>query len=347
MAVSQDKPLNTIQATPLSAAVLGQFRGLLYHPRAYQARRLKSLIRRPLLPLYSLNGQYEGDPLRVLIADDGSALTYFRDLIFHGDAEVSRRGAVPSVLAPRLASADSDIVIVAANQFLLSLYRGRDFHFLPKWMRVYLPVWDHPDVMLKAMTGSTACTVRKNLRKAMSSGFTCELKDDVSWFDRFYSEIYRPYALNRFGDHAVTDDYSKMRNIFQHGMGIELQKDGEIAGGVVIVRSNRVLYCYRLGLADTDRTNREGGSVALYYYMMLLAHSWGCSGLDLGHSRPFASDGVLRFKLKWGARPLDADNGIGVFALAAPRRTPQAMRFLQANPFYEMRNRRVVLCDEM
>ncbi|MDO8587684.1 MAG: hypothetical protein Q7T82_11665 [Armatimonadota bacterium] len=323
------------------------WKGPVYDPRHYKARRLKSLLRRPLLPIYSLAAPRAGETLRVLIADDGSALAYFQELIAPEGPKAARVGAIPSFLAPRLASADFDVVIIAANQYLLPLYGGERFHHIPKYVRSFLPVRDHPDAMLRSMTGEAANALRRNVRKALSAGFTCELTSDPSWFDSFYFDTYRPFVLQRFQDSAVVDDYGRLKDVFVQGFGLVLKRDTETVGGALMTVRDGVLYLFRVGMLDGDKATRDGASSALYYFAVLVARAWGCAGVDFGHSRPFLSDGVLRYKTKWGAKPLDVDDGVGLFALATPNGTPQAMRFVTDNPFYEMKNGRIVLCDEV
>jgi hypothetical protein len=285
--------------------------------------------------------------MKAIIADDGSALGYFRNLMFPNGAETVKMGVTPSVTAPSLAASDADIVIVAANQLLLRLYDGHCFHFLPKWIRLFLPVTGHPDEMLEKLTGQAGGAIRRNVKKMKASGFSYELTNDPAWFDRFYYNMYRPYALRRFGDMAAIDRYGKMLNHFKEGSGLVIKQNDEPVGAVVVVVRDKILYFYRVGMSDGDDSHtRDGASTAMYYYTALLAHEWGCEGADFGHSRPFLTDGVLRYKLKWGMKVLNIDDGIGLYAVTAPGRTEQALKFLSLNRFYQLADGAISLCDD-
>jgi hypothetical protein len=319
----------------------------VYDAQWFRRRRLKSLVRRPTLPVYSVQGEYDGHPMKAIVADDGSALTYFRNLIFPGGSETLSVGLTSSVTAPSLAGSDADLVIVAANQLLLRLYKGHGFRFIPKWIRLFLSVNDHPDEMLEKITGPAAGAVRRNVKKMKNSGFEYDLTNDAAWFDRFYYDMYRPYAVARFGDNAAIDRYEKLRDYFEEGSGLVIKQHGEAVGAVILIIRDRTLYFYRVGMVDGDDSHtRDGASTAMYYYTALLAHSWGCDGVDFGHSRPFLTDGVLRYKLKWGMSVLNVDDGIGVYALATPGRTEQAVKFLSANKFYQLAEGRIALRDD-
>ncbi|MDO8684042.1 MAG: hypothetical protein Q7N50_11235 [Armatimonadota bacterium] len=311
------------------------------------AMRAKSLVRRPTLEVYSLEGEYGGDQLRMLVADDGSTFQYFRSLAYSNEARVSRLGRISSVLAPRLAGENADIVVIGANQLLLGLYDRSVFHFAPKWVRMFLPIWERPDVMLKSLPGSSRNSVERMVRRAMKKGFDYEVTTDIRWFDRFYYEMYKPYVAHKYGDLAVLEGYSKIKRKFLQGAGLAVRHNGEDVGGVILAPAGSLLYFYRVGImSGDDQLVKEGTSTALYYYTLLLAHSWGFSGVDFGHTRPFLSDGVLRYKMKWGMRVLGRDDCIGVFAIAAPTRSEAGARFLSENRFFHFTESGVKLCDE-
>ena len=308
--------------------------------------RVKSLIRRPILRTYQLEGIHDGTPLRVLIAEDGSSLDYLRAVMFPRGADLKPVGAVPAIAAHRLVIADQDIVAVGANRFLLPLY-SRKFHLAPKWMRLYLSPIDHPDAMIALLHGNAGNAVRKNVRKMKAEDFSSEVTNDPVWFDRFYHEMYIPYARQRFRELIAVDTYDRLRGVFEHGFGMILRLGGREAGGALLFPRGDDLWFHRMGTVDGDQTlNKEGFSTALYYEMILLAHERGYKGMDFGHCRPFASDGVLRYKLKWGMRVVDEDDSVADFALAAPGPTEAGRQFFKQNPFYEFTKEGIRLCDE-
>jgi glyoxylase-like metal-dependent hydrolase (beta-lactamase superfamily II) len=91
---------------------------------------------------------------------------------------------------------------------------------------------------------------------------------------------------------------------------------------------------------------KDGAAFALDYYLAKYAHSQGCSYVDFGHSRPFLSDGTLKYKLNWHMEVLPDDDSMGVFAVATPGHTPQALNFLKANPHFHLIKGRCHLSDE-
>jgi hypothetical protein len=91
-------------------------------------------------------------------------------------------------------------------------------------------------------------------------------------------------------------------------------------------------------LDGSDDLLKEGVSTALYYFMLQEAYREDYKRLDWGLSRSFVTDGVTRYKLKWGSLPVQGDIGTGAFAITAPGNTQPGSSFLQSNPFFQWRS---------
>lgn len=309
--------------------------------------RAKSLVRRQFLPAYQVYGSYDEMPLRALIVDDGSSLEYLLSVISPSGSEVKPVGLVPALAAHRLVNANQDIVAVAANRFLLPLYSRTRFHLAPKWMRLCLSPVDHPDALISRLTGDAGNSVRKNVRKMKERGFSSEVTTDPAWMDRFYHRMFVPYALQRFGKLSDIESYERLKGVFEYGFGMIVRLDGREVGGALLFPRGSSLWFHRMGIVDGDQSlNREGFSTALYYDMIALAHEQGFESMDFGHCRPFASDGVLRYKLKWGMSIVNEDDSVAEFALAAPGPTDVGRRFFAESPFYEFAREGITLCNE-
>jgi hypothetical protein len=312
------------------------------------AKRVKSLIRRPLLPVYSVDGDFKGERLRILVADDGGTLGYIRMLAFPKESNIRRIGSISAFRASELAHrGDADLVVVGANHLLLSKYTASDFYFAPRFVRLSLYVYDTPDVMVDKLHGSAREDLKRNIRRMTERGYSYDVTTDQQWFDLFYYRMYKPYAESRHGDLARIHKYETIRKDFRRGAGISIKREGTPVAGAIAYTDGSTMYNPCKGILDGDPALcREGASVALYYYSLHLAHSSGCKIADFGYSPPFLSDGALSYKLKWGMDILNRDDSNGVYAIAAPGRTEQALRFLKANRFYCLTTRGIELCNE-
>jgi hypothetical protein len=314
---------------------------------ATAAKRAGSLAKHRMLDIYLLSGQAGGEPLRVLIADDGSTLSYIKELAFDGESEVVSKGRIAATAAPRLCDSDVDIVVVGANYLIADSFARRGFHLVPKWVRLFLPTTEEPYARLYEFGRQTRKYFKWMLKKARDEQFECEFIYDPAWVDWFYSDIYQPYALHKFGEQAIIHNLGKVRGAFSQGWGAVVKRDGKAAAGAIVSTFGRTLRIGHYGAAgDGHEANRNGAAFALDYYIVEWAHANGYEYVDFGHSRAFLSDGVLRYKLNWHMEVRDDDDALAIMALAAPGGTAAAQRFLAANPFYELVDGKPRLCEE-
>jgi len=298
------------------------------------ARRIIFLARHPVLELYVVEGELDGVSARVLVADDGSTLAYISDLIFPTGAKETKKGKISPFKAHKLIEWKSDIVVVGTNCLLSKIYAKQGFHLIPKWINPYLPLPVHPDVLIENLKKSAKKDITRNLKKVKERGFDYEVTTDPHWFDEFYNNMYVPYAMNLYGSLAQLDSYERVRKAYKKGAGIIVRKHKQPVGGTIVFPQDGVMRNPYVGILNGDEAiSREGASRALYYYVMLVAHSWGCKGVNFGSTRPFLSDGVLQYKLKWGMQIWQDELSTAVFSLATPGFSGPAQKFLEAHPF--------------
>lgn len=300
-------------------------------------KQAASLARHSRLMLYSVEGERDGGPLHVLVADDGSTLDYISNLIFPEGSSISKKRSISALKGPELVESNADLVVVGANQLLMDRYARRGFYIVPKWMQLFLPVDEHPYTRLYNKGRQARKYFKWMIKKVESAGLYCEIVTDPEWLDEFYNKMYQPYALQRFGNFAVVHKYQKIRRAFQRGVGIVAKRDGEPVAGTIIYRAGDTMRIPHVGVGGGDLSIvREGAAFAMDYYAVRLAHLIGCKRVDFGHSHPFLSDGTLQYKLNWHMDVEEDDDGVAVFAIATPGRKESAMRFLEQNRFFHI-----------
>lgn len=315
-------------------------------PLVNRTRQTVSLIRHPLLKVYSVEGESNCGYLRLLIADDGVTLPYMLELLFPDGAKVSAKGHVNARKAQELARSQADVIIVGANLLLTEQYKSAGFYIVPRWVRLMLPVVDDPYARLYDFGRQTRKYFKWMLKKVKDAGFECETVTDSAWFDAFYNDMYKPYAEQRYGGSAVIHSYRKVKRAFERGAGIIAKKDGKPVAGTIVSRYDDVLHIPHVGVLGADPAPvREGALFAMDYYIVQYAHDTGCRVMDFGHSRPFLSDGPLKYKLNWHMDVLDDDDGVGFFAIK-PGHSDQSQRFFEANPFFFMTEQGLRSFDE-
>ncbi|MEN6521531.1 MAG: hypothetical protein ABFD46_10350 [Armatimonadota bacterium] len=313
------------------------------------AKRFVSLARHGTLALYRLEGEYCGNHMRVIIADDGSTLNYMKKLIFSDEPVISHIGTISAFSGPGLAHADADIVIAGANHMLLGAYSKQGFYIVPKWIRLFVPIWNHPDTMYSRLDLDRA--IRKYFRRLARTietmDYSFSVTVDPGWFNYFYYRMYLPYARRRHQDLAIIHSYNTVQQNFSRGMGVTIMKDEKPLGGGIVICEGKTISFRHMGMVDGSiEASRDGASSALDYFVVRFGYSRGCDQMNFGHTRAFTSDGVLRYKLMWQARVENDDDAISAFAISTPGTTPQALEFLSENRFFQLTPEGVRLYDE-
>lgn len=308
------------------------------------AKRGLFLAKHVVLNTYVVEGECRGVPLTMLVADDGSTLPYIRHLAFPHGSDTSKKGMTSALDAPELIKSGADIIVVGANQLLLDRYVDRGFHLVPKWICPLFHMSDDPDTTIGNLSYDARKDIRRNIRQALDRGFKYETTTDPSWFDRFYNDVYMQYGTSKHGELAQMDGYRRVNSAFTRGVGLTITLDESPVIAAVVFKEDSTMRARYMGVyPGKEKEASLGAPTAMYYYSMQLAHSWGCSAVNLGSSRPFLSDGVLKFKMKWEPEILHDELSTAVFAIAAPTMTPAAQTFMAANPFFEMVDDRLQL----
>lgn len=294
-----------------------------------------SLLRHFMLGLYTVEGEFEGNKMQALIADDGSTLDYIAQVIFPSGASIAKKGRISALDAPKLANSHADLVIVGANRLMTDRYMRRGFRIIPKWIRLHLPVEEDPYTRLRAFGRPVWKYFGWMLNKIKDAGFECEVVDDNSWFSLFYEKMYSPYTIRRFGEDAVLYKPHILEKYYSKGDIVIVKKNGAPVAGGIVFRTGDILHFPFEGITGGNlELVKEGAMFALHYYLAVLAHSRGCASIDFGLCRPFLSDGTLVYKLNWRMDVLPFNDVANEIALATPNSTPQAMKFLAANPHF-------------
>lgn len=310
-------------------------------------KQVASLARHPKLAVYSVDGKYNGERLSVLVADDGSTLSYISDLIFPDGYIVSGRRSISALRGPNLADSEADLVVVGANQLLRNLYVNQGFLIIPKWIELFLPVSEEPYARLYSKGRQTRKYFKWMIKKVEDAGFKCETITNTEWLDVFYKDMYRPYALERFGAFAVVHNRKKIKRAFKRGTGIVAKRNDESVAGTIVYRKGDTMRIPHVGVLRGDLSIvREGAAFAMDYYAAQMAHTTGCEKVDFGHSRPFLSDGTLQYKLNWHMDVEEDDDGVALFAIIAPGNTDIAMKFLKQNRFFHITREGIRLFNE-
>jgi hypothetical protein len=144
--------------------------------------------------------------------------------------------------------------------------------------------------------------------------------------------MYKPFAVKRYGNKADVENYYDLNMSFKKGELLLVKMGGvPIAGTLIKYEKNQAFLCV-LGVKDGDSSYLKfGTTAALYYYSIKYLRGKGFKRVDIGSTRPFLMDGVLRYKKKWGLKIIRT-SGPG-FLMKPLSETAVVRGFLLNNPF--------------
>lgn len=146
---------------------------------------------------------------------------------------------------------------------------------------------------------------RRRHAKRIDRELSCEVRG-VDRFDHFYDRMYAPTARKRFAASGYVARRRYLRRLAESGRILfALRGDRAIAGAIVVpVHGRRYAHDLRVwGVIDGEHDPARDALAyeALLVFALRWARARGAERLGLGLAYPFAMDGALRFKKRWGA----------------------------------------------
>ncbi len=271
-----------------------------------------------------------GQMLRCLYVGQRLNDVHLRRLLFDESGHEILLGSSPAYgvrSAVRRHQASVDLVIVDVGWPYFRLLGGA-FLIVPAWVKQSFSIRERWNDTLAPLTDDA----RRNLSRVRRYKLSARLVRSEASADRFDDEMYEPHVRRRFGDAAVVDERHVVRSMCRRFGLLELRENGVPLGGTVLRERAATLDTLWDGFrAELDSAHTSAAAGGLYYYSVLFAHEQGFERLDFGMSRGFLSDGVFRYKKKWGARLDSAPAPLRV-CFKARRWTPAVSAFFAAHP---------------
>lgn len=251
------------------------------------------------VPIIRARGStHEGKPASLLIAGAGHSIEYLLGRFFSQppcleQIEIATLTTLPKAIGRLRGSADMTIA-----QVPLPLSRrlgGDEYLRVPPWVGTWFHVPDDPEQFAKKNKH-----VWDELRPARQNALHSNVTHELAEFDRFYGEMYEPYAYQRHGASAVIRPLWQLRRLFRRGGLVWIfHGDQRVAGGLFSQNGPRMNVISLGAIGDGERARKLGAIAATYHFIIKHARSQGCTIMDFGACRPSPADGVLFFKRKW------------------------------------------------
>jgi GNAT acetyltransferase-like protein len=293
------RPLNLVDE--VAALLPGGSRARMHG--ATEATRRLVRLGRVRFPLRRLAGPARGSGERLvcLVAADELSTLYWKSTLFAAPPADEVLDEIPALRVPAAARRLAGAADLSLWQTPWPVSRMVRTARVPSWLPLWLAT-DRPldDLIAGERSGRAA---RKNdVRRVQRLGLTFRVATDADAYELFRRRLYEPYVRQRFGDLLVALPGHAFRHARRHGWLLLAELDGRPVGGAVIERwagEPRVLV---FGVDPHAPIPTGAVLEACYYHAISFAVERGFDRLSLGTCRPVLTDGVLRYKRKWGGR---------------------------------------------
>ena len=124
--------------------------------------------------------------------------------------------------------------------------------------------------------------------------------------EEFFYEMLIPTVTRRHKELAYVSRFEDLKKKLKDGYLLGAYRNSKwVAAELVVREGSKTLRSANIGWRNGDvRLMRDRVSGALTFELINRAKNEGFEFLNLGNSLPFIDDGVLNFKLRWGAEPV-------------------------------------------
>jgi hypothetical protein len=254
----------------------------------------------PVVLLRGLN-RYSGQPWTILMAGADHAIDNIAHRYFACPPRREAIGSLPLWEVPstlQRLGASADLVIARVDRLSARLLFRSNYLRVPESIGTWLAVPDDLNELKR-----TNRSVKADLRRIRLDRLTFAVSHAEADCETFYRTMYVSYMRSRHGELAFIRSLPQVRRVFRRGGVLWVLREGQRIAGQLFSQREGVLYCVGLGTAGGDPALlRKGALAATYFFSLQYAQSQGLTRIDFGGSPPALSDGLLRYKRKWGVQ---------------------------------------------
>lgn len=176
---------------------------------------------------------------------------------------------------------------------------------LPRKCTVRFPAWVRQEIALPNGAASTGrwllprAIERETARMVRRHGYVIDFTTDDNAMEVFFRNLYRPYVQARFGTESHVDDERSFMERCRGQTLARLHAGDAWVAGLLLRQHGASLRLGRFGASSNPPY--PGASEVLDTLVIRHAHAHGVRRVVMGDTRPCLSNGVLRYKARFGA----------------------------------------------
>lgn len=190
----------------------------------------------------------------------------------------------------------ADVTLCPVNPLTSHVF-GREWHIMPLFVDCLV------DLRKPISELITSKGAKDDLRIARRLGYRFEIPRDDAAIHEFFHQMLVPTVKTRHEERAFLSQWANIEHIYKSGVLISAHLEDQWAGAILLALEDaKIVRIANIGWRHgEDQWLKKGIVAALYHQSFIWAQQNGYNLINLGSSNPFANDGPLNFKLKWGA----------------------------------------------
>jgi hypothetical protein len=199
------------------------------------------------------------------------------------------RGQTPALAA--------DLTLCPLNPWTRTLFARNGWSVMPLFVNC------HVDLSVPQNALFSSKGAKEDLRVVRRLGYRFDLLEGEDALHEFFHHMLIPTAKLRHEDRAFLSQWETIRRISGNGALIGAYLEDQWVGAILLEREGtEAVRLANMGWRNGEDIWRKKCIVAaMFNQSFLWAREAGFKWVNLGSSNPFANDGPLNFKLKWGA----------------------------------------------
>ena len=329
-AALNEQGLSGMDSGPASAMIAALKRIALARRLAHAGRAWLAARR---IDLWVVSGaeRFSGLPLVALLGGQRETVTFVRTMLFRaGTTERHECRWLRNLhrIIDRRTPRAAIVVLDTSDRHALVHLHDAGTLWLRGWVRTELELARAAERMRHGHG------LKSDIHRLLANRLTFRVTRDPQALERFYWEMYRPYASAAFAGRAVFMTREQFWDGCRNAELLVVHRDEEaLAAMVILYPPGGIPHWWVLGVRQGDRRLlADGALAALYYYGVQHLQAAGHTHAHLGGVRPFLADGVLQYKRKWGARLIPGDDGDPHWFMVKIEPTAAVREFLYACP---------------
>lgn len=227
---------------------------------------------------------------------------------------------------------DCSLLVIEAPHCSGILSAKLNYLYIPAWVTGELDISAERSAIFRSRNKS----LQSDLRRIRKNNLHFEVTASPSQLHNFYYTMYVPYTTGAHGDRSKIMTYGYVKAEFEkRGLFTDLllvKENEECIAGVLLRCGKDKAKLSTLGVKDGNQDYVGHGAIgAVFYFAIQYLVDKGFTKIDLGGSRAFLKDGVLRYKRKWRQR-ISSKKG-AAFLVKVLSQTQGLKGFLLNNPF--------------